>query len=56
MVMEKRSKSSDIDLMGLNFCPWCLLHHINLPAKNEQNLPHGSGDRPLATAWQPESE
>ena len=28
----------------------CLLCHTNLPAKNERNLPHGFGDRPLTTA------
>ncbi len=26
------------------------------PAKNEQNLPYGFGDTPIAIAWQPESD
>ena len=52
--MEQSSKSWDIGQIVMSFCAWCLLKHINLPAKNEQNLPCGFGDRPLATAWQPE--
>ena len=56
MVMKKTSKSSHFDLMVMIFCIWCLLEHINLPAKNEQNPPSFFGDRPIATAWQPESE
>ena len=40
--------------MVLIFLGRDLLYHRNLPAKNEQNLPSGSRDRPpLATAWQP---
>ena len=54
MVMKKPSKSWDIDLMVMGFGVWSLLKHTNLPAKNERNLPYSFGDRPLATAWQPE--
>ena len=55
MVMEKPSKSSNMNLMVMIFCMWHQLNHINLPAKNEWNLPCGFGDRPIATAWQPGS-
>ncbi len=48
--MEKPSKNSAIDLMVMDFCVWGLLNHFNLPAKNEWNLPHGFGDRHIATA------
>ena len=40
----------------MNFCMWSLPDNINKPAKNEQNPPSDFGDRPIATAWQPESE
>ena len=56
MVMKKLSHGSDIDLMVTKLCIWCLLNHTNLLAENEQNLPHGFRDRPLATAWQPTSK
>ncbi len=42
--------------MVMAFGMWSLLYHINFPAENEQNLSCGSGDRPIATAWQPESD
>ena len=45
MEIRKFSHSLDNALMMLNFA-WCtLLHHINLHAKNEQNLPCGFEDR-----------
>ena len=50
VVMKKPSKISDIDLMVMDFCVWGLLNHFNLPAENERNLPHGFGDRHIATA------
>ena len=53
---EKLSQGSDIGLTVLNFCMGDLIKHINLPTKNEQNLPCCSEDRPIATAWQPGSE
>ncbi len=54
MEIAKFSHSSGICPMVLNFLWWDLFYHRNLPAKNEQNLPSGSRDRPsLATAWQP---
>ncbi len=56
MVIKKLSNGSDIDLMVTKLCIWCLLNHTNLLAENEQNLPHGFRDRPLATAWQPTSK
>ena len=42
--------------MVLIFLMCSPLNHINSLAENEQNLPHGFRDRPLATAWQPQSE
>ncbi len=55
MVMKKPSKSSNIALVIMVFCMWHLLNHISLHTKSEQNLPCGLGDRPIATAWQPDS-
>ena len=57
MVITKNySKSLNINLIFIDFGMWSLLHHITLSAKNEQNLPHGSGDKPIATAWQLKSD
>ena len=33
-----------------------VIGHTNFSAENEQNLPSGSRDSPLATAWQPKSD
>ena len=52
LVMKKPSKISYNDLGIMDFCVWGLLGHINLPGKNERNLPCSFQDRPIATAWQ----
>ena len=56
MVMQKRSKSIDIDQILLIFAPYGRLININLHAKNKENLPHGYRDRPIATVRQPDSD
>ncbi len=48
-IWKKLSKSSHIGPMVLTFCMWSLLPHMDLPTKNEENLPQGF-------AWQPKSE
>ncbi len=49
-IWEKPSKSSHIGHTVLTFCLLSLLPEMNLPTKNEENLPHGFGDKPPATA------
>ena len=54
MVTRKRAHSSHIGLM-LIFSTGCQPNNINLLGENEMNLPHGFGDRPLATPRRPKS-
>ena len=56
MATKKPSKRTCLAPILTNFCMWSLHDDISFPAKNEQNPPSGFGDRPIATAWQPESE
>ncbi len=58
-IQEKPYNGSHILLMVMVFYISSLLSIINLPIKNEQNLPSGFRDRPIATVattWQPCSE
>ena len=48
MVMQKPSKSMDIDPIVMNFGRYGRLIYINWHAKNEENLPSGFRDRPIA--------
>ena len=49
MVMQKPSKFMDIDPILMNFGRYSHLIYINWHAKNEENLPRGFRDRPIAT-------
>ncbi len=49
MVIQKHSKSIDIEQILLISAVYGFLIHINSHAKNEGNLPSGFRDRPIAT-------
>ncbi len=46
MVMKKTYKIQDIRLRVMKFGVSSVMGHIDWPAKNEENRPHGFGDRP----------
>ncbi len=48
MVMQKPSKSMDIDLIVMVFTTYGHVIHINLHAKNEENPPCSFRDNPMA--------
>ncbi len=49
MVMQKPSKSMDMEGIVIILAVYGSLIHINSHAKNEENLPCGFRDRPIAT-------